>query len=296
MRTLVWRALVGTLFLVLLLGVFALLTWIWLRPAQDPVTTPLFQGVVYQRLVRKSPRPLMIHVMTVSLDVPGVRLLTTAGDDSAGMDARALATTEFARREGAQVAINGSFFSPFHSRGPLSYYPHAGDPVNIHGLSVSDGERYSRDYVDLPGLCVTSERVFLHPRACPAPGLVHALAGGSMLVQDGKIVAPGDRGHKLHPRTALGLDAEEKILWMVVVDGRQKSYSEGVTRRELAALMVELGAHHAINLDGGGSSTMVAQEGGQWRVLNAPVHTGLPTRERPVGNHLGVMAPALEGR
>jgi len=45
---------------------------------------------------------------------------------------------------------------------------------------------------------------------------------------------------------------------MVVVDGRQ-AQSRGMTQRELAELMLNLGAHYALNLDGGGSSTMVAK-------------------------------------
>jgi len=53
---------------------------------------------------------------------------------------------------------------------------------------------------------------------------------------------------------------------------------------------LELGASDAINLDGGGSSTMVvAGEDGTPQVINRPIHTGVPGRERPVANHLAVV-------
>ena len=45
-------------------------------------------------------------------------------------------------------------------------------------------------------------------------------------------------------------------MWLVVVDGRQRGYSEGVTTTELAEIMLKLGAWDAINVDGGGSSIM----------------------------------------
>ena len=76
---------------------------------------------------------------------------------------------------------------------------------------------------------------------------------------------------------------------VVLVDGRQHGYSEGVTLPELSALLVELGVHDAIELDGGGSATLVAaDEDGEPRVLNSPIHSRIPGRERPVANHLGV--------
>jgi exopolysaccharide biosynthesis protein len=73
------------------------------------------------------------------------------------------------------------------------------------------------------------------------------------------------------------------------VDGRQPFYSEGITLKELADLMISLGAQNAMNLDGGGSSTMVVEgEDGRPRILNSPIDNYIPGRERPVANHLGI--------
>ena len=62
----------------------------------------------------------------------------------------------------------------------------------------------------------------------------------------------------------------------------------------LPSIVLELGAETALNLDGGGSSTLVMA--GHWgpRALNAPFHTRIPMRQRSVANHLGVYALPLE--
>jgi exopolysaccharide biosynthesis protein len=58
-----------------------------------------------------------------------------------------------------------------------------------------------------------------------------------------------------HPRTAVAKLKDGKFL-MVTVDGRQAGYSVGMNLNELAAFLLELGATDAMNLDGGGSTTM----------------------------------------
>ncbi len=61
-----------------------------------------------------------------------------------------------------------------------------------------------------------------------------------------------------HPRTALGLSRDQKTLYLVVVDGRSAA-SVGMTCAELAALLKGFGSWTAMNLDGGGSSTMYGE-------------------------------------
>ncbi len=60
---------------------------------------------------------------------------------------------------------------------------------------------------------------------------------------------------KPHPRTAAGITKEGSLILMAV-DGRQPG-SRGVTLEELASLMHDLGVVEALNLDGGGSTTLV---------------------------------------
>ncbi len=99
-----------------------------------------------------------------------------------------------------------------------------------------------------------------------------AISGNRILVQDGLVERLDDQ--ELHPRTAIGVDSDSGDVLMLVVDGRQ-DFSRGATMAELARLMVDLGADEALNLDGGGSSTMVARKltrhhGRKVRVVNSP--------------------------
>jgi exopolysaccharide biosynthesis protein len=127
-------------------------------------------------------------------------------------------------------------------------------------------------------------------RLTPRPGFgpEFVVGGGPRLLRTGRpvpadpaIYSPGFAEAR-HPRTAVGIRADGRIL-LVTVDGRQPERSVGMTIPELAALLRELGAVEAINMDGGGSTTMVA--GG--RVVNHPSDL---TGERPVGDALIVLA------
>lgn len=95
-----------------------------------------------------------------------------------------------------------------------------------------------------------------------------AISGNKMLIDDGVIQVVDDR--ELHPRTAVGIDRDTGEVLLLVVDGRQAS-SRGATMVEMADLMIDLGADEALNLDGGGSSTMVARRPtGTVGVVNSP--------------------------
>jgi exopolysaccharide biosynthesis protein len=107
-----------------------------------------------------------------------------------------------------------------------------------------------------------------------------------LLVQDGRNVVaqtgvPASFGPARHPRSAIGWSQDGSLLHWVLVDGRQAPYSAGMTLDELAALFLRLGADHAINLDGGGSSALVVRGA----VLNRPSD---PQGERAVGNALAL--------
>ncbi len=95
-----------------------------------------------------------------------------------------------------------------------------------------------------------------------------AITGNKVLLLHGVSRVVDDR--ELHPRTAIGIDQDTGQILMLVVDGRQ-SFSRGYTMVELANLMTALGAEDALNLDGGGSSTMLGlRPEGDVDVLNSP--------------------------
>ena len=90
-----------------------------------------------------------------------------------------------------------------------------------------------------------------------------------------------------HPRAALAL--ADGALLAVACDGRSRA-DAGLTLEEFAAVLVDLGAHSAINLDGGGSTSLVA--GG--RLRNRPyADSGIPEPRRPPGRDRAVFEPRL---
>jgi hypothetical protein len=113
-----------------------------------------------------------------------------------------------------------------------------------------------------------------------------AIGAGPALVVNGRIrvtdeaeVFFGTSIPQVHPRTAIGTTRNGDVILMVV-DGRQDA-SRGVDLKELATLMREVGSYQAMNLDGGGSSTIVING----RVLNMPAGD---TLLRPVMSAIGV--------
>jgi exopolysaccharide biosynthesis protein len=110
-------------------------------------------------------------------------------------------------------------------------------------------------------------------------GVFDAVGGFPMLLQDGRIVACTISCGS-QPRTAVGVTADGRIL-LVVVDGRQPRWSVGPTHVEFARILRDLGAETALNLDGGGSSTMVVEG----ELVNRPSDG----RERALANAILVL-------
>jgi len=109
-----------------------------------------------------------------------------------------------------------------------------------------------------------------------------------MLVEKGQKVANLEN-QSIEPRTAVGRNQNGRYLILVVVDGRQAGYSEGITFPELADFLVSLDVYEGMNLDGGGSSTMVIDgKSGKPLVLNSPIEGFIPGNEAEVANHLGI--------
>ncbi len=260
--------------------------WLRLRPQPPPLSQTLFQGVTYQRLIRHSPRPMVIHAVTVDLRAEGIRLLVTPGDPKVERPLKARTTTQFLEEFGVQIAVNGDGFTPWYSNTILDYYPHSGDPVSPIGFAASQGVVYSLNTDDQP--VIYFSRANRARFGLPIGKIYHAISGNLMLVEQGQSL-PIPQSEP-QPRTALGVDKNGNRLIILVVDGRQPGYSEGATLTELAEMLLSLGAYQAMNLDGGGSSTLAMERNGKAVLLNTPINHGIPGRQRPVGNHLGIYA------
>jgi Phosphodiester glycosidase len=103
------------------------------------------------------------------------------------------------------------------------------------------------------------DRLDVEYRLVPDSGQAPELAvGASPVMFDGAPVAGLDDRERA-PRSAAGTSADGRRIWLLTLDGRQ-SDSVGATLRELAALLREMGMDDAVNLDGGGSSTLVFRD------------------------------------
>lgn len=286
MRNKIILATAGLALVCLLAGAAAFL-WLGNRPQPKPASRDLFEGVHYAREVRNSPRPMVIHVLTIDLRAEGIELLVTPGDPDAELPSQARTTSQFLQEFGVQIAVNGDGFEPWHSNSLLDYYPHSGELVEPVGYAASRGTVYSELSDAEPVLYIS--RGNLARFNTPTGRVYNAISGNQMLVEQGQALSGLQDDPQ--PRTALALDKQARRLIIVVVDGRQPGYSQGATLEELAQIILEYGGHFGMNMDGGGSSTLVMRDGlGGAVALNSPINHGLRGWQRPVANHLGIFA------
>ncbi len=258
----------------------------------------LFPGVTYTREIYALPRPNVVHIVNIDLDAPGIRLTVTPGNPDNGRQLQARTTSQFIEEFDTQVAINAGFFHPFYAKGPLWYYPHVGDPVDVYGLSMFEGEVYSPAKSGYQSLYISQDGAVSigHPIGKP----YYAVSGFSIFVKAGTIEHNfTGQYYEMHPspRTAVALDKSGRYCMLFLVDGRQPNYSEGLSLPELAEIIIRYNGYTALNLDGGGSTTLAIEGAdGKPHVLNSPIHGRVPPgRERPVANHLGVFASRKPG-
>lgn len=260
------------------------------RPATAPLILNLAPGVTYERIAVMQPRPNMIHVAQIDLTQPQLELLVTPGE--IGLDNRELnarTTSQFLSRYQQDLAINASFFYPFREHAPWNYYPMAGDRVNAVGYAASNGKVYSEGHVPTwPVVCFDAQnhvQILAQPN-CPK-GTQQGLSGNELILNAGQPSSSKGKDQP-YPRTIVGTDATGKQLWLVVIDGKQPWYSEGMTIAETIPLLQKMGITTALNLDGGGSVAMVRSTPMGPTILNAPIHNKRPMTERPIANHLGL--------
>ncbi|MEO3752927.1 phosphodiester glycosidase family protein [Streptomyces sp. B6B3] len=132
------------------------------------------------------------------------------------------------------------------------------------------------------------------PRTSDGGALPRTAVGGrGLLVVDGEPRNwEGLPNNETAPRTAVGFSRDGQEMYVLTVDGRQ-AHSGGATLTELAVMMADLGAYNALNLDGGGSSTLLARQPGD----AAPTLVNSPSdgQERSVPNGLAITAPVGDG-
>lgn len=186
-------------------------------------------------------------------------------------------TSVQARRHNAFAAINGSFFD-MQMHNPICYLRIDGEELGINTPQPSDS--IHRKYYQYGTLLLDKGRpVFVVPDSARLAErnlqATDVMTAGPMLVRDGSLVPM--RTDKTfvtnrHNRTAVGLRADGTIL-LVVVDGRTRQ-SEGLSLLDFSRLLRYLGCRQALNLDGGGSTTMYVRGYKNGGLVNHPSDNG----------------------
>lgn len=214
--------------------------------------------------------PATYHVTKIDLNQSDMSIFATRAVD------KKRTVSSFSKLYDCDVAINGDFF--------------ASSNYATLGLAKGGGEVWpgSADNAleGFIGFSLDNKVVFSKPEEVltPVPESVYSgISGRPLLVSDGKKVAAPCEGHfcERHPRTAIGISQDTRTLYFVVVDGNSTT-SQGMTTSELGELMTSMGIWQAINLDGGGSTTMFLKSAGG--IVNMPSDKN----ERIVANHIGV--------
>ncbi|MBQ7779922.1 MAG: phosphodiester glycosidase family protein [Clostridia bacterium] len=94
-----------------------------------------------------------------------------------------------------------------------------------------------------------------------------AVGASHVLISDGAVMTNNTEGS--HPRTLAGVSEDGTII-LAVIDGRQPNVSNGAEFARCAILMLSHGAYNAVNLDGGGSSTMIVLQDEEYKTVNSP--------------------------
>ena len=267
------------------------------RASAETLVSSPFRGVThYQRTEPAgvvAPRLVVMHIVEIDLATPGISFLTTPGNGADPGEFTAQTTSQFVQQHNLQIGLNADFFTL------VGTGPNGEIYRDVTNLAASNGSLISAWPVN-PGtvrgalnISATNVPTLVRPasnsggtfHSIPAFTPYNTIGGSDRMIDNGSIIV-GSSGFPLevHPRTVVGYNATK--LFLFTVDGRQPGYSEGMNLLEIAnVLKNDYGVTYALNLDGGGSTTMVMADPVS-HVVNRPSDG----RERFNGNNLGVYA------
>ena len=262
-----------------------------------------------------------VRVARVDLTDPDIHFFTTPRNTNYVADSSetgGMTPNQFATNYGMNLVINANFFAPNNN-----YNFPEWTAMDVTGLLVCTGQVVSAQeqitqsdgtYGNAAALLFTSNNVARFvPTNWPAAsltGIYTAVAGDYPILYSNNIVAyvytnayyqgngasPNYPVHQLNPRTAYGLSADRHYLFLMTLDGRQGGYSDGAYDWETARWMQLFGASDAVNMDGGGSTTLVQMSSTGVPVMlnnsSAVAGNGL---QRTIGSLFGLTANPLPG-
>lgn len=273
-----------------------------------PPWTPLFKGVDYLTAASDTPADVNFptlqaaHALRIDLRDPDVKLLTTpriASYQQGVHETAAMTVSSFLQAHKLQAAINANFYTP-------ADVSDAGHQLAVNGLLISQGVVVSPQTTAENSAAIVFDKtniptvIHVNFPATSNIGLYTAISGDYSLVVKGVNISHkyANLGgiHNVNPRTAFGISQDHRYLYLLTIDGRQAGYSEGAYDYETAGWLLLLGAYDAVNLDGGGSTTLVAANSAGVPVeLNKSSYVAAYGRERLIGGHFGISAKPVPG-
>lgn len=197
-------------------------------------------------------------------------------------------TSKVSARENAIASMNGTFYNMKHGFS-VSYLQQRGTVIDTTstGVTQSNGALYITKHGKIKVIPWDKETELKYIRR---PRKLSMMAAGPLMLQDGEAcdLSMCNRSfvENKHPRSGVVLTKDKKVL-LIVVDGRRKGKCEGVSIAEFIHLAKFLGGVDALNLDGGGSSTLWSKDLPEDGIINTPSDK---SGERHVANSLGVYA------
>lgn len=280
-------------------GLASYLGFYWVLGDVDDAQIHIHQGVEYSRRVEDHGHYVsVVHVVEIDLNHPSLNaqfeLSPPRINERGEPEHHAMDVSDALVNLGGDLAINASFFKPFKDNHLFDYYPRRGDWVSPIGPTYVHGVTYGTAASRWPVFLLRKDNSIdiykniktLRAQEKDLKDIKGYFAAKSYLVKGGKNVATSPS--YVYPRASIAIDKAKTRVWLVVVDGKQPGYSQGIELEKLADYLIRLGAETAIELDGGGSASMAARIDNHVAFLSRPAHTKIPNRARPIANHLVV--------
>jgi hypothetical protein len=253
-----------------------------LVPRWQPFAGDAAGGLAYFSGRTAKPR-LALWALRVDLASPDLRIVVRGGGGDAAGPALSTKVSSFVRDNGLLAGVNALPFDPVSGT--------EGEPrINI-GIVVSDGAALSPPHPGYDALVWYADGgapAIVSQAELPDAAIANAVGGFQRILASGEVTGRALRGTDRHPRSAAGISADGRFLYLLVIDGRRPG-SVGSTEAETARALRALGAVEGINFDGGGSTSLVLRyPDGRVRPVNTPIHDLIPGRERAVAGCLGV--------
>jgi hypothetical protein len=246
-----------------------------------PVWQPYADGIGYFHGKAAQPQ-FEFWAIQIDLGASGIRIVTKAGEDNPDGNL-SMRVSSFVRSNNLLAGINAVPFDVVSST--------EGQPVKNMGLVVSDGKLLSgtNSYYDAVVFYKDGTAAICRQAEIKSVETIENAVGGFyQILTDGQPSQRAVNSSERHPRSAAGISSNGKSLYLLVIDGRRGD-SVGATEKETAQLLVNLGSWSGINFDGGGSSALAMRfPDGNVKMVNMPVHGGIPGKERAVAGCLGV--------